>query len=130
MHVMHVHCADGMVLQNTCTGTSTRFSSGSLRLANGYASSVGRVEIWYSNQWNTVCDDSWGVSDANVVCRQLGYGGAALAHQSAYFGQGSGQILLDDLRCSGTETSLFLCPHRGIYSHNCWHSEDASVTCE
>ena len=32
-------------------GVASRFSSGFLRLANGYAPSAGRVEIWYSDQW-------------------------------------------------------------------------------
>ena len=101
-----------------------------MRLANGSAPSLGRVELWYSEEWNTVCDDSWDINDATVVCRQLGYQGAAFARQSAYFGRGSGEILLDDLQCTGTEASLFQCPHNGLYSHNCVHSEDAGVTCE
>ena len=88
------------------------------------------MEIWYNSQWNTVCDDSWDLNDANVVCRQLGYRGAVAAHHSAHFGQGSGQILPDNLQCTGREASLLECSHNGINSHNCVHSEDASVTCE
>jgi len=43
------------------------------------------------------------------------------------YGGGSGPIVMDDLGCSGTETSLFLCRH--IKSHNCGHSEDISISC-
>ena len=117
-------------VHTNCTGTTSRFSSGSLRLANGSAPSVGRVELWYSEQWNTVCDDYWDLNDATVVCQQLGYIRAVTAHHSAHFGQGSGQILLDDLWCTGREASLLECSHNGINSHNCGHGEDASVTCE
>ena len=112
------------------TGTTASFSSGAVRLTNGYAPTVGRVEIWYSDQWNTVCDDFWSIDNAKVVCRQLGYQGASIAHRNAHFGEGSGEILLDNVDCTGTETSLLQCKHNGLYSHNCDHNEDAGVTCE
>ncbi len=46
---------------------------GDVRLVGGTHPREGRVEICYYNQWGTICDDSWGVQDASVVCRQLGY---------------------------------------------------------
>ena len=88
------------------------------------------MEIWYNSQWNTVCDDGWDLNDAHVVCRQLGYLGALTAHRGARFGAGSGQILLDDLGCSGREATLLECTHSGTNVHDCDHGEDAGVTCE
>ena len=45
------------------------------------------------------------------------------------FGRGRGPILLDNLRCAGTESSLQGCSHRGIGVHSCSHFEDAGVVC-
>ena len=100
-----------------------------VRLVNG-GISFGRVEVLYNGSWGTVCDDGWGINDANVVCRQLGFFRASEAPVAAKYGQGSGTIWMDDVSCQGDEVSLLQCPHRGMGNENCGHSEDASVECE
>ena len=76
-----------------------------------------------------MCDDFFDLAAANVVCRQLGYPGALRRANFLEFGQGTGQIWLDDVRCTGNETSLENCPHRTFGSHNCFHFEDVGVEC-
>uniref|UniRef100_A0A8B9J6S0 Deleted in malignant brain tumors 1 protein-like n=1 Tax=Astyanax mexicanus TaxID=7994 RepID=A0A8B9J6S0_ASTMX len=100
-----------------------------VRLINATGTCSGRVEVYYNGQWGTVCDDGWDINDAAVVCRQMGCGRALSVHSSAHFGQGTGPILLDNVRCSGSENSIRECRHNGFGRHDCNHGEDASVTC-
>ena len=119
-----------------------------MRLAGGMTDTEGRVEVCVSGPlWSSVCDDYWGALDAQVVCRQLGYseGGSylfkemnyfiigfllseSLAFSTAYFGQGAGPILLDNVHCNGSESSLLDCNH--LNQSNCAHSSDAGVRCQ
>ena len=96
---------------------------------NSYSSRAGRVELQYNGTWGTICSDYWDLQDADVVCHQLGYDGALRAVSNAAFGEGTGQIWLDDVQCVGNETSISQCSHLGLGAHNCRHYKDASVVC-
>ena len=103
-----------------------------VRLVGGSSYYEGRVEVNYGGEWGTVCDDGWSYADAYVVCRQLGFGTyrTATAYGNAYFGQGSGPILLDSVTCTGSELILANCSHLGIgITRSCSHREDAGVRC-
>ena len=44
-----------------------------IRLANGNFPWEGRVEVFYNNQWGTVCDNNFDTHEAQVICSMLGY---------------------------------------------------------
>jgi len=43
---------------------------------------------------------------------------------------GTGQIWLDNVQCTGTEDFLIDCPANPVGTHNCVHFEDAGVRCQ
>ena len=100
-----------------------------IRLVGGRWNGEGRVAIFHNDTWGTVCDDSWDIDDARVVCSELGFSAAVKAPTSAFFGPGSGSIWLDDVECRGYERSIANCQNTGWGNHDCRHSEDASVLC-
>lgn len=96
----------------------------------------GRLEIYRSAYgWSTVCDHSWGLNDAHVACREMGFSRASAVHvrrRDAYYGRGQGYILDFHPRCSGTEASLRDClSDQSLFWRrgNCGHTEDVWTDC-
>ncbi|XP_033101998.1 deleted in malignant brain tumors 1 protein-like [Anneissia japonica] len=117
-------CSSGSVASIKCR------ESGNVRLRGGVNEGEGRVEIFYGGSWGTICDDDFAIEEAEVVCRQLGFVGANADTPVRKFGQGTGQIHLDNLACTGAENRLDECRHPNWGDHNCGHHEDAGVVCD
>lgn len=83
-----------------------------IRLVGANSTVEGRVEVFHDGEWGTVCDDSFDLNDAHVICRQLKLGKGAEARSRAKYGQGTGKIFIDDLQCLGTERNIKNCPMR------------------
>ncbi|VDI29943.1 Hypothetical predicted protein [Mytilus galloprovincialis] len=100
---------------------------GDLRLVGGNNPEEGRLEIYHSFTWGTICDDSFGTPDAIVACRQLGYRTPTATFYTE--GGGTDPIWLDNMGCDGTERKIYQCSHPGWTSHNCGHDEDVGINC-
>ena len=89
------------------------------------------VEVYYNGEWGRVCDNGWDLNDAQVVCRQLGFGSGIVARDNAFyrFGVNSGQIYINNLNCTGNELTIEDCSNSGWRILNCAHTEDVSVEC-
>lgn len=99
-----------------------------MRLMDGPTKQEGRVEVKYRGIWGTICDDDFGIHEARVVCRQLGFNGTAEVRKNRYK-QGTGQIWLDQVACNGNESSIDDCIHWHWGEHNCGHGEDVGIKC-
>uniref|UniRef100_A0A1X7SXN5 SRCR domain-containing protein n=1 Tax=Amphimedon queenslandica TaxID=400682 RepID=A0A1X7SXN5_AMPQE len=103
--------------------------AGMVRLQGGYYSNEGRVEVYCNGQWGTICSTGFSTSDANTICRQLGYDSGSRRYDSLY-GNTSQPIWSTNMystsyaTCFGSSNS---CPSSSITS--CSHSSDVSVTC-
>ncbi|KAI5606560.1 antigen WC1.1-like [Silurus asotus] len=101
-----------------------------VQLIGGKDRCAGRVELFGTGGWGTVCDDGWDLNGGNVVCAQLGCGTALrVMGENGDFDPGSGPIYISHLNCSGTEKNLWQCTGLQKDRNYCGHKEDAAVVC-
>ncbi|XP_041455124.1 soluble scavenger receptor cysteine-rich domain-containing protein SSC5D-like isoform X1 [Lytechinus variegatus] len=89
----------------------------------------GRLEIFHNFQWGTVCaQEPWTMSEVTVACQQLG---RIPLEATRRFGPGRDAqgIFLDDVDCTGLESTLIDCQSRGWGVHDCTHWGDVGLVC-
>ena len=131
------------------TEGSNPCDEGSVRLAGGTANKNGRVEVCYNGVWGTVCESGWSLSDAIVVCKQLGLtreGRLELSlsmemnhspigviarpvTNSSIFGQGNLPVVYSDVSCAGWESHLLECSRKHHSTFECTSRNAAGVIC-
>jgi len=93
----------------------------------------GILLVQYQGKWGTVCDDGFGQKEADTACRAMKYRAArsykSFSQEKNSFNANSGDIILDDVKCSSTEKSLFDCKSRKWGESNCNHNEDIVLEC-
>ncbi|RDD45646.1 Deleted in malignant brain tumors 1 protein [Trichoplax sp. H2] len=71
--------------------------------------SLGRIRVYLQGDWYNICNENFTMSEANVVCQQLGYGKSNSS--SNEYGAGLTGKVIRNLRCSGNELSIARCQY-------------------
>jgi len=125
------NCPQSSSVSHNCThDEDVSVSCTTVRLVGGPSTREGRLEVYHSGAWGTVCDAGGYFNDigARVACYMLGYGYVGHYVRNRY-GAGSGPIWLAGVYCSGTEKNIAHCRHTGWSRHSCRHSQDVSLAC-
>ncbi|XP_030380373.1 uncharacterized protein LOC115628426 [Scaptodrosophila lebanonensis] len=104
-----------------------------VRLTGGEKAHMGRIEVKVNGKWGYVCDDKFGLRDADVICHELGYKMGALEVRGSSFYppiERNFNYAMDEVDCRGNETKLKDCDFKGWGVHNCGPDEVVGVVCK
>jgi len=106
---------------------------------DGDRRNMGRIEVKVFDKWGHICDDRFGLNEANVLCREAGFPlGAVEVKVNTYYPpyvnisaiDASPKFAIDELRCTGNESSLKECNFNGWGVHDCRAEEIVGVVCK
>ncbi|XP_039312478.1 uncharacterized protein LOC105203625 isoform X3 [Solenopsis invicta] len=112
--------------------TAENFDYG-IRLAGANNSFEGRIEVKILGHWGQVCDDGFGMINADVICKELGFElGALEVRPGGFYGNldPPTRFMVDQLKCRGDETTLRECDFNGWGVHNCQPEEAVGIVCK
>ncbi|KAL0104423.1 hypothetical protein PUN28_017273 [Cardiocondyla obscurior] len=116
--------------EKICTAANLDYD---IRLAGANNSHEGRIEVKILGHWGQVCDDGFGIINADVVCKELGFDlGALEVRPGGFYGNldPPTRFMVDQLKCRGDEASLRECDFNGWGVHNCQPEEAVGVVCK
>ena len=85
--------------------------------------------MYHNGEWGRVCDTEWDLNDAQVVCKELGFGNVITAAHGIFYEQRSGSVWLANFQCVGTEWNIRNCSHSEREMRYCGHYDNAGVKC-
>ncbi|CAH1962569.1 unnamed protein product [Acanthoscelides obtectus] len=107
----------------------------SVKLAGAKEENQGRIEVSAFGKTGYICDDQFGLQEANIVCKELGFDMGAIDFKGqSYFArdvkENNTLYMMDDLKCFGNETTLLDCMFAGWGIHDCQDQEIVGVVCK
>ncbi|KAL9959876.1 hypothetical protein ACROYT_G033246 [Oculina patagonica] len=89
----------------------------------------GRVEVFYRGKWGKICRSEWGITDAQVICRQLGFKDTLAEFIGSDVQDSEIPFLMSDVDCKGDESELAYCK-RTDGKVDCSDDKGAEALCE
>ena len=99
-----------------------------LNMKNG----VGIVNVRINGQWGGVCEDTVGINEGDVICRQLGFEQGAENIINGQRSDDDNPILLFDMKCNGDENHISECKFEdhAAHDHACNDIQKAGIKCK
>ena len=123
-----------------CVFISGASLSATVKLLGGNGA-YGAVQVTYNGRTGMVCDDYFTDYSAvynpylgpQVVCRMLGFPDVESIVKSGYGSiynkETNLAYLLDEVKCTGSETNIADCSHNAWGTENCGDTEESSIVC-
>ena len=89
----------------------------------------GRPEIFMGSAWVPICSSGMSSGAAAVICKSMGFSGAAGSSKCSGVGCGNVAPGVSELACAGAESEPLACPHEAGDDVFCPPSESVVVAC-
>lgn len=106
-----------------------------MRLVEGQSGVEGLVQVYYNNTWGWVGADQWDKEDRDVVCRMMDINGSLPLISNSnisrhdYEGKQNQTMWMNNVQCTGHESSLLSCVNDGWGRHDNVSKPIAAVVC-